>query len=102
MAPRKFSSPVIGLIGCGCACDRQGNVFLRFKLSGINRLGIQVKRGCYFGVTQQSLNRLHVFIPADQERGEAVTKVMEAEPFTRHQSNADLEGSAAHQSQERA
>jgi type IV pilus biogenesis protein CpaD/CtpE len=30
---------------------------LRFKLGGVNGLGIQVKRGCYFGVAQQSLNR---------------------------------------------
>ena len=28
---------VIGLIRCG-ACDRQGDVFLRFQLRGINRL----------------------------------------------------------------
>jgi hypothetical protein len=46
---------VIGLIrDCG-ACNRQGDVFLRFKLGGVNGLRIQVERGCYFGVAQQSL-----------------------------------------------
>ena len=27
---------VIGLIRCGGACDRQDDVFLRFKLGGVN------------------------------------------------------------------
>ena len=31
---------VTGLIRCWGACDRQSNVFLRFKLGGINGLGV--------------------------------------------------------------
>jgi hypothetical protein len=45
------------LIGCCRACNRQGDVFLRLKLGGVNGLGIQVKRGDYFGVAQQNLIR---------------------------------------------
>jgi hypothetical protein len=51
------SLPYALLIRCRGAFDRQGDVFLRFKFGGVNGLGIQVKRGCYFGVAQQSLNR---------------------------------------------
>src|SRR6202166_1328781 len=83
------------LIRCCRACDRQGDVFLRFKLGGVNGLGIQVKRGCYFGVAQQSLNRLYVLAPADQKRRKAMTKVMESESLTGFQSNANLEGGGA-------
>jgi hypothetical protein len=40
----------IGLVRCCCTCDRQGDVFLRFKFCGINCLGIQVKRRRYLRV----------------------------------------------------
>ena len=54
------------LIRCCRAFDSEGDVFLRFKLGGVNGLGMQVKRGCYCGMAQQPLNRLHVFTSADQ------------------------------------
>jgi hypothetical protein len=39
----KILFDVVRLIGCDCgACDSQGNVFLRFKLGGVNGLGIPV------------------------------------------------------------
>ena len=38
------SSSVIGLIRCGGARDRHGDVFLRLKLGGVIGLGIKVKR----------------------------------------------------------
>ena len=78
------------LIGC-CACNRQGDVFLRFKLGGVYGLRIQVKRCGHLGVAQQALNRLHVLAPANQKRRKAMTKVMESESLTRFQSNADVE-----------
>ena len=37
----KILFDVIGLIRCCRACDRQGDVLLRFKLGGVNGLGIQ-------------------------------------------------------------
>ena len=90
------SLPCNGLIRCDCgACDRQGDVFLRFKLGGVYGLGIQVKRGCYLGVAQQPLNRLYVLAPANQKRRKAMTKIMESESLTRFQANADLEGGGA-------
>jgi hypothetical protein len=55
-------------------------------------LGIQVKCGRYFGVAQQSLDRLYVLAPANQKRRKAMAKVMESESLTRFQANADLEG----------
>src|ERR1700692_2467692 len=82
---------VIGLIRCCGACDRQGDIFLRFKLGGVNGLGIQVKCCGHFDVAQQALNRLYVLSPANQKRRKAMTKVMESESLTRFQSNADLE-----------
>src|SRR5258708_5600096 len=58
---------VIGLIRCCGACDRQGDVFLRFKLGGVNGLGIKVNRGCYFCVAQQTLHRLYVLARIEHE-----------------------------------
>jgi hypothetical protein len=82
----------MGLIRrCG-ARDRQGDVFLRFKLGGVNRLGIEVKGRARLLVAQKLLNRLYVLTPANQEGREAVTKIVEAEPLPRFQANADLEG----------
>ncbi len=93
--PSDDFSHVIGLIRrCG-ACDRQGDVFLRFKLGGVYGLGIQVKRCSHLGVAQQSLNRLYVFAPTNQEGRKAVTEIVEAEPLTRLQSDSDLEGGGA-------
>jgi len=68
------------LIGCCCATpDRQGNVFLSFKLGGINRLGIQVKGRRHLRVGQQPLNRLYVLAPTNQKRRKPMTRVMEPE-----------------------
>ena len=49
---KKILLGVIGLIRCGGACDRQRDVFLRFKLGGVNGLEIQVKRCGQLGVAQ--------------------------------------------------
>ena len=38
---------VIGLPRCCGARDRQGDIFLRFKLGSVNGLGIKVERGRY-------------------------------------------------------
>ena len=86
---------LIGLIRCCGACDRQGDVFLRFEFGGVNGLGIQVKRGGHLGVAQQSLNRLYVLAPVNQIRRKAMTKIVEPKPLTGFQSNADLEGGGA-------
>jgi len=68
------------LIGCCCATpDRQGNVFLSFKLGGINRLGIQVKGRARLRVAQKLLNRLYVLAPTNQKRRKPMTRVMEPE-----------------------
>ena len=82
---------VVGLICCCGALDRQGDVFLRLKLGGVNGLGIQVKSRGHLGVAQQTLNRLHVLAPVNQERRKAMTEVMESESLPRFQSNANLE-----------
>lgn len=84
------SSPVIGLIGCRRAFDRQGDALLRFEFGGVNGLGIQVKRCGHLGVAQRSMNRLYVLASADQKRCEAVTEIVEAKPLTRFQPNSDL------------
>jgi len=45
---------VVGLISSDCrASYRQGDVFLRLKLGGVNGLGIQVKRCGHLGVAAQ-------------------------------------------------
>jgi hypothetical protein len=55
----------IGIIRCCRAFDRQGDVFLCFKLCGVNGLGIQVKCCGHPGVAQQSLNRFYFFAEPD-------------------------------------
>jgi hypothetical protein len=95
MAPRRFSSPVIGLIRCRATPDCQGDIFLSFKLDGINRLGIQIKGRARLRVAQKLLNRLYILAPANQEGRKAVTNIVEAKPLTRLQPDSGFDGGGA-------
>src|ERR1700719_1628998 len=86
---------VIRLIRCCGASDRQGDVFLRFKLGGVNGLGIQVERCGHLGVAQKALNRLYVLAPANQKRRKTVTEIVKSESLTGLQPDADLESGGA-------
>jgi hypothetical protein len=68
---------------------------LRFKLGGVNRLGIQVKGRARLRVAQKLLNRLYVLAPADQESRKAVTEIVEAKPLTRLQPDSSFDGGGA-------
>jgi hypothetical protein len=66
-----------GLVRRDCrASYRQRNLFLRFKLGGVNRLGIEVKGRARLRVAQKLLNRLYVLTPANQEGRKAVTEIV--------------------------
>ena len=80
---------VIGLMRCG-ACNSQCNVSLRRQFRFVNRLRIQVKRGARLGMTEQALNRFHVFALADEKGRKAVAKVVETESVARFEPDANL------------
>src|SRR5258708_26714957 len=48
-----------------------------------------------FAWRKKLLNRLYVFAPADQKRGEGMTKIVESEPLTSLQSDSGLNGGGA-------
>jgi hypothetical protein len=52
------------LICCYAACNRQGNLFLRFKLCGISRLRKKMKYRRHVRVAGKLLNRLYILAPA--------------------------------------
>jgi hypothetical protein len=59
---------VIRLVHCSGTPNRKGDVFLRFKLGGVNRFRIQVKGRARLRVAEKLLNRFYVFVLANQIR----------------------------------
>jgi hypothetical protein len=69
------------------ACNRESP---RRQLGLIHRLRMQVEGGARLCVAKQTLNRFYVFAFVDKKSREAVAEVVEAEPLTNLQLDANL------------